>query len=1115
MKRISLGTIVCALLVATPIAAQERWDVTQARGKTRQIEFTTTEGTWMSADVTPDGKWVVFDLLAHIYRVPITGGTAECLTQNSGVALNFQPRISPDGREIAFVSDRRGQNNLWIMNIDGTNPRPIFVNDNIRVTEPAWTANGQFILARRQSMAGGEGGGGSGIWMYNRAGGDGVELIGAAAGVSGPAWPSASRDGKYVYFQVTVGNARDVVKGSVQLRRLELESGEIIAITAGEANNQIRLSSGGAFAPEVSADGRWLAFARRIPNARISYKGHEYGPRTALWLRDLETGAERLAMDPVEIDLAEGRTRALPAYAWTRDGKTIVIAQGGKLRRLDVATGAVTTIPFSARVHRTISEMAAPTFALGDGSFEAKFLRWQTMSPDRKRLAFQAVGRVWVMDLPNGRPRRVTSANFEPFEFAPAWSPDSKSIAFTTWDDTAHGHVWKAAPGTGTREPGTVQRLTTVAAEYVHPVWSPDGREIVVSRGAGATFRGQGMMFNPWYDLVRVPAVGGPATVITKVTRPSESDIYGGARRSIIQASFGPEGRLYYVEERQSPGQGAARRAAMVLSSVTLDGKDKRRHLRLPFADEAVPSPDGAWVAFQEGDNVYLTPLPPRGADDEPLLVEKRRASVPVRQVSLEGGLFPKWLDATTLEYGSANRHFVYHLGDRKTDTTRIALTVERPVPKGTIALTGARVVTLDSRKVLENATVVVRGSRVTCVGACATTGVERVVNVQGTTIIPGLIDMHAHHHREHRGFRPRHDFEVGVYLAFGVTTNLDNSMWSQNIFPTAELIEAGEIIGPRTFSTGDPLYRGDAPRQNELSSYAVAEQNVNRLASWGAVSMKQYQQPRRDQRQWVSDAARKRGVRVTAEGGDLEYNLSMIMDGQTGWEHPLDYVPLYDDVTRFFGAARATYSVTFDVGTSVWNEEYWWAESEVWKNPKLQRWLPWRTLLPHSRRVMLRPKTDYSYPLLAQAAADIIAAGGNAAIGSHGQAHGLAPHWEVWMAATALGNHGALEMGSLGGARFLGMESDLGSLANGKLADLMVLNSNPLDNIRNTADIRFVMKAGVLYDAATLDELWPRQKPYGLYPWIDPDALKTDVRATDYFDKAGPRATSSGSRPR
>jgi Tol biopolymer transport system component len=159
----------------TAAESSERWDVTKARGTTRDIDFSTSEGTWMSADISPDGRWIVFDLLAHIYRVPIEGGEAECLTQSSGVALNFHPRISPDGTTIAFVSDRQGQNNLWLMNADGAQPRAVFTDKDVRVFEPAWSPDGRYIYVRRQDM---HRNGGSGIWMYSREGGEGIEIVG-------------------------------------------------------------------------------------------------------------------------------------------------------------------------------------------------------------------------------------------------------------------------------------------------------------------------------------------------------------------------------------------------------------------------------------------------------------------------------------------------------------------------------------------------------------------------------------------------------------------------------------------------------------------------------------------------------------------------------------------------------------------------------------------------------------------------------------------------------------------------------------------------------------------------------------------------------------------------
>ncbi len=1079
-------------------ATEESWDVTLARGRTRTIDFTTDEGTWMSVDVSPDGRWIVFDLLGHVYRIPAEGGEAELLTRDAGVSVNYHPRFSPDGRTIAFISDRKGQDNLWIMDADGSDPRPVFTNLQARASMPAWTPDGEYILVRRRRVRSGGGGGegGTGIWMYHRDGGEGVALVEEG----NVAWPSVSRDGRYVYFQRRTGS--DALQGDYQIQRLELKTGTIVNITTGKAEGAAasRVGSGGAYAPEISPDGRWLAFGRQIPDGTISFKGHRFGPRTALWLRDLESGAERVVMDPVSVAIESGSKslRILPGYAWSADGNSIVLSQGGKIRRLDVATGEVSTVPFTARVHRVISEMAYTAFRISDGPFEARFLRWHTASPDGRTVAFQAVGRIWLagVDAPDS-PRRLTPEDFPPpQEFAPAWSPDGRWIAFTTWDELEGGHLWKVSAGGG--DP---VRITRAAGEWVHPTWRPDGREILVLRGSGATARGRTFTHNPWWDLVRVDAGSGEARVVARVSLPAGTNPSNVARRAIFQPSYGPGGRIFFPEFRKGE-----RGVETVLVSLRPDGLDRREHFVLPDADEAVPSPDGRWVAYQEGDNVYLTPLPLPGTGGEPVRLDKRKGKLPVRPLTTEGGLFPRWRDAGTVEFGSGNRYFVHSVETGRTDTLTLRLTVPRRIPAGRIALTDARIVTLEGDRVLERGTVVVEGARIVCVGTCDTDGVDRVLDLAGKTIIPGFVDMHSHHYREHRGYRPLRDYEVAMYLAYGVTTSLDNSMWAQNIFPTAELIEAGRMVGPRTFSTGDPLYGfGDAARQNRLTSLEGTVHEVRRLKSWGAVSLKQYMQPRRDQRQWISHVARQEGLMVTAEGGDLFYDLGMIMDGQTGWEHPLSYVPLYSDAARFFGKAGAFYSPTLVVaGPGPWNIEYFFAESDVWKDEKQRRWLPWRMAVGHLRRRMLRPATDYSFPLLAQGLADIIGEGGHGALGSHGEHHGPDAHWEVWMAASALGPMGALRVASLDGATFLGARADLGSIEVGKLADLLVLNRNPLDDIRATADMLYVMKGGVLYDADTLDEIWPEARPFGPYYWVNEDVLRQDDRPVDHWNRKG-----------
>ena len=1086
------------------VGEKEEWDVTTPRGDTREIDFATHEGTWMSIDVSPDGRWLVFDLLAHIYRVPVEGGEAECLTQSSGVALNYHPRFSPDGKWIAFISDREGQNNLWLMEADGANPRAVFIDDKVRISQPSWTPDGESIAVRRLEIADGFGEDKYEIWTIPRTGGPGTRLIDEQQPEAG--WPSVSPDGRHLYFHIADlgdkawGHA-DSLAGAWQIRRWDFRSQRVQAMTAGQNDQQIRSSSGGAYAPEISPDGSKLAFVRRIPDATLSYKGHRIGPRAALWLRDLQSGAERVLMDPVELDLtASGpNLRVFPGYAWSPDGGALFLSQGGKLRRVAVATGRVETIPFTARVKRTISERAYTPWRLDDGLLTARFLRWPTASPDGNQLVFQAVGKLWIQGIPEGPPRRLTSEAFAPFEYSPVWSPDGRWIAFTTLDESEHGHLWKVA-ATG----GVPERLTPRPGEFFNPVWSPDGRSLVMVRGSGATARGRSLVANPWYELVRIPTTGGIPEPVTEIRGvPWNFEVV--ERLQIVRPSFGPDGRVFFTErvEKEEEESDEEEEPIGQLVSVQLDGTDRRVHVRFPFADDAVPSPDGKLIAFQEGDNVYLAAFPRKRSGSDPPFLNRRDPSSSVTALSETGGLFPRWHGRRTVEFGSANQYFRYDVESRETSTLTLDLQFPRHEPEGAIALTDARIITLDDGRVIDRGNVIVEGPRIRCVGDCDPSMANHIIDARGKFIVPGFVDMHAHRHSEHRGFNPMKDFEAAAYLAYGVTTTLEPSPGSQNLFPIAELIDAGLVVGPRTFGTGDPLFRSDWLRNSEIRTYRDAENEIERVRSWGAVSLKQYLQPRREQRQWIADVARKKHLMVTGEGGDLPFDLSLIMDGHTAWEHPLIPVPIYRDVATFFGQAGAVYSATLVVGgPGPWNEEYFYQQSDVWKDPKLRRFVPWRQLVPSTRHRVLRPSTDYSYPLLAQGMADIIAEGGYGAIGSHGQLHGIASHWEIWMAASALGPLGALEVASAHGAYFLGAQEDLGSIEVGKLADLVVLGSDPLVDIRATGDIEMVMKGGVLYNADTLDEIWPRERPYGDYPWVDSRMFVSDDRPVDYWDR-------------
>src|SRR5690554_4564108 len=118
------------------------------------------------------------------------------------------------------------------------------------------------------------------------------------------------------------------------------------------------------------------------------------------------------------------------------------------------------------------------------------------------------------------------------------------------------------------------------------------------------------------------------------------------------------------------------------LMSVTRDGLDERTHLLIPDADEAVASPNGRWVAFQAGDNVYVTALPWNGTGTDTMTVDKRRGRFPVKTLSQAGGLFPRWRDSVTVEFGSGQKYYTYRVDREVGDTTTITLTVPRRTPQ-------------------------------------------------------------------------------------------------------------------------------------------------------------------------------------------------------------------------------------------------------------------------------------------------------------------------------------------------------------------------------------------------------------------------------------------------
>ena len=152
---------------------EEKWDVLNPSFDLSTINIKTDQTTWSSLDISPDGKQFVFDMLGDIYITSIKGGEAKALTQD--FAWNIHPAISPDGKKLAFISDRGGISNLWTMDIDGTNLSQVTKEKNNLIHSPKWSPDGQYLAVSKGIMSGRSIPAGE-IWLYHHSGGDGLPI---------------------------------------------------------------------------------------------------------------------------------------------------------------------------------------------------------------------------------------------------------------------------------------------------------------------------------------------------------------------------------------------------------------------------------------------------------------------------------------------------------------------------------------------------------------------------------------------------------------------------------------------------------------------------------------------------------------------------------------------------------------------------------------------------------------------------------------------------------------------------------------------------------------------------------------------------------------------------
>ncbi|MDX2302452.1 MAG: amidohydrolase family protein [Microscillaceae bacterium] len=1100
----------------------------------RTVKFNTQEGTWTSLDIHPNGQEIVFDMMGDIYTMPINGGKAKAVTK--GMAYDTHPRYSPDGKKIVYTSDKSGSENIWVLDMEKQDTIQLTKDKNQNYPSACWTPDGKYIVAARGRLA-------IKLWMYYWEGGGGIQLTEKPDQLK-TIDPAVSHDGRYVYYSQRFGpwnyNAQ---LPQYQIGVYDRNDGKTRTLTS---------RYGSAFTPVLSKDGQWLVYGTR------------YEDKTGLILRNLKTGDEKWLAYPIQRDEQESIAPlgVLPGMAFSPDSKFLYACYGGKIHRIPVAGGDAVEIPMDVDVEIELGPQLKFNYPIKDDKeILATQIRDAVPSPDGKKLAFTVLNRLYVMDFPNGTPRRLTSDNFT--EAQPAWSPDGNNLVYTTWTPEG-GHLYKI----NVTAKGKPIRLTTKPGIYTNPAWSYKQNRIAFTRGDAQSYKSSvgPFAFGAYEEICWISADGGEVQLVDKSYGRSDPHFTKNEDRIYLTSSKG-------------------------LISVRWDGTDEKEHVQVTgittfgfanFEDEHAshtnycmlpdnfeameaqqPSsasiikmaPEGTYAMAQINNEIYVVDIPLAGKAPKISVADPSSAAFPARQLTELGGEFPTWSgDGSKVHWSLGSSHFVFDLdkakafddsvkvakkeeakkkeeekkkaelekkekeekkeegkedekkeeeekkegeakkeGEKKEDKDKkkeeakfeakeyeIKVPFAKDMPQGRALLKGARIITMKDKEIIEQGDVLIENNRIKAVGPTGTLTIPpqtQTIDMTGKTIVPGFVDTHAH-------MWPAwgiHKNQVWIYaanLAYGVTTTRDPQTATTDVLTYADMVEAGLMYGPRVYSTGP----GVGFWAYNLKSYEHAEKVLKQYSKYyNTKTIKMYMTGNRQQRQWIIMAAKEQQLMPTTEGGlDFKLNMTQLLDGYPGHEHALPIHPIYKDVTQTIAEAKMCVTPTLLVAYGgPWAENYFYATELPYKDQKLAHFMPYEELAGNSRRRSYwSMEEEHVFPKHAQFIKNLVEAGGFSGVGSHGQLQGLGYHWELWaMQSGGMNNHDALRVATILGATSIGLDQDLGSVEVGKLADLVILDKNPLDNIRHTNSIQYVMKNGRLYEGATLNEVYPTQR--------------------------------------